>query len=195
MVGAKVNEYLLEKSRVVYQNPGELNFHVFYCMMAGLSKEDKAACRFEGKDSQWVDGRGSEGRGGDRGGGRGREGTEGEGEGRGVRGWEGRGGMGRGVRGREGRGREGRGVRGREGGEGERKGGSITDNWHIPYRYMSNGWDVMKQIGPMKEIQMEELQNAMDLVGFEEEVGVSQMGGWAGLSVLAACLTCMLVPV
>lgn len=28
----------------------------------------------------------------------------------------------------------------------------------------------MKKIGAMKEIQMEELQNAMDLVGFEEEV-------------------------
>ena len=34
---------------------------------------------------------------------------------------------------------------------------------------------MMKTIGPMKEIQMEELQNAMDLVGFEEEVCVWQM--------------------
>lgn len=33
----------------------------------------------------------------------------------------------------------------------------------------------MKEIGAMKEVQMEELQNAMDLVGFEEEVRVQPM--------------------
>ena len=39
--GAKVDQYLLEKSRIVHQNPNERNYHVFYCMLSGLSKEHK----------------------------------------------------------------------------------------------------------------------------------------------------------
>ena len=53
VVGAKINEYLLEKSRVVYQNPGEQNFHIFYCLFAGLDQEKKNNLKLGRPDEYW----------------------------------------------------------------------------------------------------------------------------------------------
>ncbi|XP_018612550.2 unconventional myosin-VIIa [Scleropages formosus] len=39
--GARVDQYLLEKSRVCRQAPEERNYHIFYCMLMGMPAEQK----------------------------------------------------------------------------------------------------------------------------------------------------------
>uniref|UniRef100_A0A8C5CY71 Myosin IXA n=1 Tax=Gadus morhua TaxID=8049 RepID=A0A8C5CY71_GADMO len=41
--GAYVEKYLLEKSRLVYQEHNERNYHVFYYLLAGVSEEERTA--------------------------------------------------------------------------------------------------------------------------------------------------------
>lgn len=39
--GASIEQYLLEKSRIVSQGSDERNYHIFYCMLAGMTREER----------------------------------------------------------------------------------------------------------------------------------------------------------
>lgn len=55
LVGASVQTYLLEKTRVAFQPPNERNFHVFYQMMKGATAEQRREWRMaHGQRFAWL---------------------------------------------------------------------------------------------------------------------------------------------
>ena len=52
--GAKIEQYLLEKSRLVYQMRDERNYHIFYCMLAGMTPDEKAQLELKVHKDYWY---------------------------------------------------------------------------------------------------------------------------------------------
>ncbi|XP_032387774.1 unconventional myosin-X [Etheostoma spectabile] len=49
--GGRITDYLLEKNRVVRQNPGERNYHIFYALLAGTNAQQREAFGLSQPDS------------------------------------------------------------------------------------------------------------------------------------------------
>ncbi|KAJ8272928.1 hypothetical protein GJAV_G00095070 [Gymnothorax javanicus] len=52
--GGKIVDYLLEKNRVVRQNPGERNYHIFYALLAGSDPEQRESFSLSSPDSYYY---------------------------------------------------------------------------------------------------------------------------------------------
>lgn len=48
LIGASIETYLLEKVRLIHQNPGERNFHIFYELLAAATDEERQSYHLKG---------------------------------------------------------------------------------------------------------------------------------------------------
>ena len=54
VIGAKICEYLLEKSRVTHRSPGETNFHIFHILLNTFSDEQLQKYKLSGQTQYWC---------------------------------------------------------------------------------------------------------------------------------------------
>ncbi|KAI9355051.1 chitin synthase-domain-containing protein [Zopfochytrium polystomum] len=54
LVGAKLLDYMLEKSRIIATPPNERNFNIFYQMLAGVTPEERTTLRLQGDPSHYA---------------------------------------------------------------------------------------------------------------------------------------------
>ncbi|XP_035260130.1 unconventional myosin-XV [Anguilla anguilla] len=54
VVGTSLSQYLLEKSRIVFQANGERNYHVFYELLAGMNQWDKQDLYLQGAETYYY---------------------------------------------------------------------------------------------------------------------------------------------
>lgn len=52
IVGASIDNFLLEKTRIVYQAPQERNYHIFYLLIKGASQEERQKFKLLSNPSQ-----------------------------------------------------------------------------------------------------------------------------------------------